>query len=153
MINSVEARFSSTFYTMDGLQPSHLLMCGDHDIGGARKVGLRLLTNVPPAAGRGDITWQTQGLQSSEISVDGRFRGSPSILKSALQKNVRLCRAASAVRWGGILLTCTATHDVHNKLPQYLCAYEIRLVCDRKAHQARHSPRHIPHHSAPTTKS
>ena len=61
-------------------------------------MGLRLLTNVPPAAYRGDISWQAPGLQSNEPPADGRFRGTPSILKSALQKNVRLCRPGSAVR-------------------------------------------------------
>ena len=35
---------------------------------------------------------------------------------------------------GGILLTCTAAHGEHKNLPQYVCAYEMRLVCDGKIH-------------------
>ena len=66
--------------------------------GGDGKLGLQLLTNVPPAAGGDAVTWQSPGLLSNQPPPDGCFRGSPSLLKSALQKNVRLCRAGSAVR-------------------------------------------------------
>ncbi|KAK9800311.1 hypothetical protein WJX73_000054 [Symbiochloris irregularis] len=59
------------------------------------KVTMRLITSEPPAAG-GAVTWGNTDLQSN---VGGRtFKGSPSLLKSALQKNVRLGRAGSAVR-------------------------------------------------------
>lgn len=55
------------------------------------KITVQLQTNV--AAGAQDELKQLTGNQRS-----GSFRGSPSLLKSALQKNVRLCRAAPAVR-------------------------------------------------------
>ena len=42
------------------------------------------------------MTWEAPDLESN---LGGRiFQGSASLLKSALQKNVRLCRTGSAVR-------------------------------------------------------
>lgn len=55
------------------------------------KVTVQLQTNVAPGSS-GDLAQMTQ-------TARGGYNGSPSLLKSALQKNVRLCRAASAVRW------------------------------------------------------
>ncbi len=68
--------------------------------GGDGKLGLQLLTNVAPAAGSDAITWQSPALLSNQPPPDAIFRGSPSLLKSALQKNVRLCRPGSAIRLG-----------------------------------------------------
>ena len=66
---------------------------------GDGKLGLQLLTNVPPAGGGAAVTWQAPGLLSNHSGPPGsQFRGSPALLKSALQKNVRLCRPASAIR-------------------------------------------------------
>ena len=65
------------------------------------KLGLQLLTNVAPAGGGGGdaVTWQAPGLLSNHSGPPGsQYRGSPALLKSALQKNVRLCRPASAIR-------------------------------------------------------
>ncbi len=59
---------------------------------GKAKVTVELQTNVPPGS-EADLVQLTAG--SSAAST---FKGSPSLLKSALQKNVRLCRAAPAVR-------------------------------------------------------
>lgn len=57
--------------------------------------GLALLN----AGDGGEITWDTGGLHSNEkASTGGGYKGSNSLLKSALQKNVRLCRPDSAVR-------------------------------------------------------
>ena len=67
---------------------------------GDGKLGLQLLTNVAPAGGNDAVTWQAPGLLSNHPPPDGQFQGSPSLLKSALQKNVRLCRPASAIRRG-----------------------------------------------------
>ncbi len=72
---------------------------------GDGKLGLQLLTNVPPAGGGGGgdnaVTWQAPGLLSNHSGPPGsQYRGSPALLKSALQKNVRLCRPASAIRRG-----------------------------------------------------
>jgi hypothetical protein len=63
----------------------------------SRKLSIRLLTNAGPGEG-GDVNWEAKDLASNLPSPDGRFRGGPSLLKSALQKNVRLCRVDSAVR-------------------------------------------------------
>ncbi|KAK9810159.1 hypothetical protein WJX72_005800 [[Myrmecia] bisecta] len=60
-----------------------------------QKMAVRLATNVAPSD---EVSWSAAGLASNCAGPDGRFRGSPGVLKSALQKNVRLCRAGSAVR-------------------------------------------------------
>ncbi|KAL3133249.1 hypothetical protein ABBQ38_007132 [Trebouxia sp. C0009 RCD-2024] len=54
------------------------------------KVTVQLQTNVAPGS-EGDLARMTQ-------TAPGAYKGSPPLLKSALQKNVRLCRAAAAVR-------------------------------------------------------
>ena len=54
------------------------------------KVTVQLQTNVAPGS-EADLAQMTH-------IAPGTFRGSPSLLKSALQKNVRLGRAAPAVR-------------------------------------------------------
>ena len=59
---------------------------------GKAKVTVELQTNVPPGS-EADLAQLTAG-----SSAPSTFKGSPSLLKSALQKNVRLCRAAPAVR-------------------------------------------------------
>ena len=59
---------------------------------GKAKVTVELQTNVPPGSEE-DLAQLTAG-----SSAPSTFKGSPSLLKSALQKNVRLCRAAPAVR-------------------------------------------------------
>ena len=59
------------------------------------KATMRMITNAEPGLG-GPITWTAAELQSN--AGGRRFQGSPSLLKSTLQKNVRLCRAGSAVR-------------------------------------------------------
>ena len=56
-----------------------------------------LITNVQPEQG-GPVTWDTPELDMESNATGRCFKGSPSLLKSALQKNVRLCRAGSAVR-------------------------------------------------------
>ncbi|KAG2493933.1 hypothetical protein HYH03_007864 [Edaphochlamys debaryana] len=66
--------------------------------GGEReKEALTLLTNVPPGEG-GPVGWSTGNLPSNLIPPEGRWRGGPSALKSALQKAVRLCRGPCAAR-------------------------------------------------------
>lgn len=57
------------------------------------KLTFQLQTNVPSSAG-GAAAQLTQLAPAATT-----FKGSASLLKSALQKNVRLCRAAPAVRW------------------------------------------------------
>lgn len=59
---------------------------------GKAKVTVELQTNVPPGS-EAQLAQLTAG-----SSAPSTFKGSPSLLKSALQKNVRLCRAAPAVR-------------------------------------------------------
>ena len=54
------------------------------------KVTVQLQTNVAPGS--------EANLEQMTQSAPGTFKGSPSLLKSALQKNVRLGRAAPAVR-------------------------------------------------------
>ena len=54
------------------------------------KVTVQLQTNVAPGS-EADLAQMTH-------TAPGTFRGSPSLLKSALQKNVRLGRAAPAIR-------------------------------------------------------
>ena len=44
------------------------------------------------------VSWESQGLRSSQGPSERRFRGSCGILKSALQKNVRLGRTDASVR-------------------------------------------------------
>ena len=56
---------------------------------------VRLITNLAPGEG-GPVTWDSSALRSN--SAGRNFKGSPSVLKSALQKNVRLSRAGSTVR-------------------------------------------------------
>ncbi|KAL0035771.1 hypothetical protein WJX77_002248 [Trebouxia sp. C0004] len=58
---------------------------------GKAKVTVELQTNVPGS--EADLAQLT-----ASSSAPSTFKGSPSLLKSALQKNVRLCRAAPAVR-------------------------------------------------------
>lgn len=57
---------------------------------GKSKVTMQLQTNIPPGS-EADLAQMTH-------TSPGAYKGSPSLLKSALQKNVRLCRAAPAVR-------------------------------------------------------
>lgn len=45
----------------------------------------------------GGITWEVRDLQSN-VPKGPSFHGSISVLKSAMQKNVRLCRPTQAVR-------------------------------------------------------
>ncbi len=59
---------------------------------GKAKVTVELQTNVPTGS-EADLAQLTAGSLAPST-----FKGSPSLLKSALQKNVRLCRAAPAVR-------------------------------------------------------
>ncbi|KAA6419829.1 MAG: hypothetical protein FRX49_10192 [Trebouxia sp. A1-2] len=59
---------------------------------GKAKLTLEVQTNVPPGS-EADLAQLTAGSLAPST-----FKGSPSLLKSALQKNVRLCRAAPAVR-------------------------------------------------------
>ena len=54
------------------------------------KVTVQLQTNVAPGS--------DADLAQMAHTAPGAFKGSTSLLKSALQKNVRLCRAAPAVR-------------------------------------------------------
>ena len=54
------------------------------------KVTVQLQTNIAPGSDA-DLAQMTH-------TAPGAYKGSPSLLKSALQKNVRLCRAAPAVR-------------------------------------------------------
>lgn len=56
------------------------------------KVTVQLHTNVAPGQ-EADLAQMTSTTPGADT-----FKGSPSLLKSALQKNVRLCRAAPAVR-------------------------------------------------------
>ena len=60
---------------------------------GKSKVTVQLHTNAASGA-EGDLD------QLASPQGAASFKGSPSLLKSALQKNVRLCRAAPAVRCG-----------------------------------------------------
>ena len=55
---------------------------------------MKLHSSVPSTYG-GPVTWQQQSWASNR---GPRWHGGVSVLKSALQKNVRLGRAASAVR-------------------------------------------------------
>lgn len=57
------------------------------------KLTFHLQTNVPSQAG-GDMAQLLHAAPAAST-----FKGSASLLKSALQKNVRLCRAAPAVRY------------------------------------------------------
>jgi hypothetical protein len=50
-----------------------------------------------PAGKAEDMGWGSADMQSNK-GIGRRYQGSTSLLKSALQKNVRLCRAESAVR-------------------------------------------------------
>lgn len=59
------------------------------------KSTLKLMTNVPPGDG-GKVEWGHSDLVSN--SSVPKWHGGLGPLKSALQKNVRLCRAQSAVR-------------------------------------------------------
>ncbi|GLC43475.1 hypothetical protein PLESTM_001477400 [Pleodorina starrii] len=79
---------------------------GGGDVGAVGgKETVVLLTNVPPGDG-GVVSWtssRAQGwgsaeLLSNDLPPEGRWRGGPSVLKSALQKAVRLGRGACAVR-------------------------------------------------------
>jgi hypothetical protein len=71
--------------------------------GGARATVV-LQTNVPPGDGV-VVDWSNQLLASNSRSgggapgEEGRWRGGKSVLKSALQKSVRLGRGEQAVRW------------------------------------------------------
>ena len=87
---------------------------------GDGKLGLQLLTNVAPAAGGGDaVTWQAPGLLSNHSGPPGsQYRGSPALLKSALQKNVRLCRPPSAIRRG-------THHALLCKLYKIQCTHSV----------------------------
>lgn len=76
-----------------------------------RKVAVRLLTNAGPGEG-GCVTSEAPDLMSNRPRATGQYctaqkgrqaNGTP-LLKSALQKNVRLCRPACAVRYA--LLVC-----------------------------------------------
>ncbi len=72
------------------ISSSILQSTGSSSTGSSKaKVTVQLQTNVAPGA-EGDLVQLT----GAAIST---FKGSPSLLKSALQKNVRLCRAAPAV--------------------------------------------------------
>ncbi|EFJ50508.1 hypothetical protein VOLCADRAFT_116903 [Volvox carteri f. nagariensis] len=70
---------------------------GGGDGGSNGKETVVLLTNVPPGDG-GEISWSSGGLPSNDLPPEGRWRGGPSVLKSALQKAVRLGRGSCAVR-------------------------------------------------------
>ncbi|PNH10384.1 hypothetical protein TSOC_002885 [Tetrabaena socialis] len=61
------------------------------------KDSLALATNVAPRDG-GLVSWSSDGLPSNVLPPEGRWRGSPSALKSALQKAVRLGRGGCAAR-------------------------------------------------------
>ncbi|GIL85302.1 hypothetical protein Vretifemale_13904 [Volvox reticuliferus] len=63
----------------------------------AGKETVLLLTNVPSGDG-GVVSWSSAGLPSNDLPPEGRWRGGPSALKSALQKAVRLGRGSCAVR-------------------------------------------------------
>ncbi|GLI60475.1 hypothetical protein VaNZ11_002634 [Volvox africanus] len=63
----------------------------------AGKETVVLYTNVPPGDG-GGVSWSSAGLPSNDLPPEGRWRGGPSALKSALQKAVRLGRGSCAVR-------------------------------------------------------
>lgn len=57
------------------------------------KHSLVLLTNIPPQAGG---AWDEETLGAAHPRGEPRYTGWPGLLKSALQKNVRLCRADAA---------------------------------------------------------
>lgn len=82
------SRRPAKIYCLNFCQPAHninalLSHVFDHDSGNAT-----------------DLGWKARDLQSNaQAQGEKRFQGSNSVLKSALQKNVRLCRPAEAVRY------------------------------------------------------
>lgn len=68
---------------------------------------IHLSTNVPPLDG-GAVKAEDANLPSNHFGPEGRWRAGLSVVKSALQKNVRLCRPDSAVRWVWPLIKYTA---------------------------------------------
>eukprot|EP00884_Botryococcus_braunii_P004615 jgi/Botrbrau1/14154/Bobra.182_3s0094.1 len=88
---------------------------------GGRKVAVRLLTNAAPEEG-GRVTWEGGDLSSNCPGPHGQFRGSTSLLKSALQKNVRLCRPEPAVR--------CALHLLKGEAAEFLRRFSIIMLED-----------------------
>lgn len=80
---SAQTQISSSVMQSCGTPASH---------SAASKVTLQLQTNMPSEAG-GEAA---QLVKAAPVATT--FKGGASLLKSALQKNVRLCRPASAVR-------------------------------------------------------
>ena len=67
-----------------------------------------------------DLGWEAGGLQSNTLGPgEKRYQGSNSVLKSALQKNVRLCRPEQAVRYArSSLVVCKG----HPEAVAYSCS-------------------------------
>ena len=81
---SAQTQISSSVMQSCGTPASHLV---------TSKVTLQLQTNMPSEAG-GEAA---QLVKAAPVATT--FKGGASLLKSALQKNVRLCRPAPAVRY------------------------------------------------------
>lgn len=58
--------------------------------GKAPRATVQLCTNVPPGDG-GPVDWESRDLPSNHFGREGRWRGSLSVVKSALQVNLHGC--------------------------------------------------------------